>query len=453
MAKDLLKSIIMKKSILFFNILVFVLCLNTQGQKPVIELTFTGVNNETWVSMESIEIKNITRGVDTMLFYPDTILVLHYQVGINELNQQSNGLIVFQNYPNPVKEHTTITMYVPDKDNVNIMIKDAMGRQVISKEQVLDKGYHSFRFNPGADHLYFFMAKWKETCSSIKIINGGTNPGRISSLEHIGNNKIITSLKSLNDIQVFSFDTGDDLIFVGKTNGMESGIFDEPKTNTSYTFQFATNIPCPGTPTVTYEGQTYNTLQIFSQCWLKENLNVGIMIDSLTDMSDNGVIEKYCYRNMEDSCDIYGGLYQWNELMQYSMSPGSQGICPPGWHIPTDDDWIILGGSVDSQYSIGDPEWYNSGYNGFDVGLNLKSENGWSSNGNGSDSFGFLALPGGQRISNGYFDGISIKASFWSSTEDYPEASWYRALSSIYDGIDRSSQTNNWGKSVRCIQD
>lgn len=74
--------------------------------------------------------------------------------------------------------------------------------------------------------------------------------------------------------------------------------------------EFATNIPCPGTNIVEYEGQVYSTIQIFSQCWLKENLNVGTMIEGPEDMADNGIVEKYCFNYRPDCCNKYGGLYQ-----------------------------------------------------------------------------------------------------------------------------------------------
>ena len=76
--------------------------------------------------------------------------------------------------------------------------------------------------------------------------------------------------------------------------------------------------PCPGIPTLKYEGKTYHTIQIGSQCWLKENLNIGVMIDSAKNQTNNGVIEKYCYRNDPANCSKYGGLYQWNEALQYA---------------------------------------------------------------------------------------------------------------------------------------
>ena len=178
--------------------------------------------------------------------------------------------------------------------------------------------------------------------------------------------------------------------------------------------------PCPGIPTVTYEGQVYNTVLIGEQCWLKENLNVGTMINGTEEMTNNGIIEKYCYDNDPVNCDEYGGLYQWNEMMEYTTTPGVQGICPAGWHIPTDDEIKILEGTVDSQYPVGDPIWDYEGFRGFDAGLNLKSTSGWYNNGNGIDLFGFTALPGGNRDNYGGFDSLSYNTYFWCSLEVDP---------------------------------
>ncbi len=99
--------------------------------------------------------------------------------------------------------------------------------------------------------------------------------------------------------------------------------------------------PCPDLPTVTYLEQTYNTVLIGDQCWMRENLNAGDMIFQMMDMKNNGKLEKYCYDNYPEFCKKYGGLYQWGELMEYK--PGdSTGICPEGWHIPSVDEFDTL---------------------------------------------------------------------------------------------------------------
>ena len=90
------------------------------------------------------------------------------------------------------------------------------------------------------------------------------------------------------------------------------------------------------------DGQIYNTVQIGEQCWMAENLNIGTQINIISEQTDNGVLEKYCYNNDVANCEVYGGLYQWQESMQYSSQQAVQGICPLGWHIPTDEEFIIL---------------------------------------------------------------------------------------------------------------
>jgi hypothetical protein len=84
------------------------------------------------------------------------------------------------------------------------------------------------------------------------------------------------------------------------------------------------------------------TVTIGNQVWMTENLDVGTMITGVTDMTDNGILEKYCYDDDPANCAIYGGLYQWDEMMQYVNTGGVQGICPVGFHLPTDIEWQTL---------------------------------------------------------------------------------------------------------------
>lgn len=100
-----------------------------------------------------------------------------------------------------------------------------------------------------------------------------------------------------------------------------------------------TDKSCPGIPTVidNRDGFTkiYNTVKIGNLCWLKENLDVGVMLYDTIAQTNNSIIEKYCFNNDTENCRIYGGLYQWNEAMQYVNTERAQGICPEGWKIPT----------------------------------------------------------------------------------------------------------------------
>jgi uncharacterized protein (TIGR02145 family) len=91
------------------------------------------------------------------------------------------------------------------------------------------------------------------------------------------------------------------------------------------------------------DGNVYDTVHIGHQCWMAENLNVGSKLSSAaSEPSNNGVIEKWCYDNSTAICDSEGGLYTWEEAMEYSSHEGGRGICPAGWHIPTDTEWHAL---------------------------------------------------------------------------------------------------------------
>ena len=251
----------------------------------------------------------------------------------------------------------------------------------------------------------------------------------------------------------FDFKTGDQMLYVAYGDTLESGILDKPFASDTIIFQFATNIPCPGASTITYGSQTYNTIQILSQCWMKENLNVGLRIDAPDQMqTNNDIIEKYCYDNEPDSCTKYGGIYQWDEIMDYTTEEGTRGICPDGWHVPSDEEWKVLEGTADSQFGIGDSEWDAYNKRGFDAGKNLKTISGWEDGGNGTDLFNFSGLPGGG-LWDIWFGSIGAFGSWWTSTESGNNLSWDHGFGLNHDDVSRNNPDKENGYSVRCIKD
>lgn len=205
-----------------------------------------------------------------------------------------------------------------------------------------------------------------------------------------------------------------------------------------------TGIPCPGIPTVEYVGKIYHTIQIGDQCWLKENLNYEVG-------------ESWCFDDMPSNCEVYGRLYYWSTIMNGSegsnaVPSGVQGICPDGWHIPSDNEWKILEGTVDTQFGIGDPIWDTLGSRGFDAGEKLKSESLWSGL-NGTDDYGFTALPNGVRYWNGSFSCLNLQAYFWTTTSNL-NTRFYRAIDYSSNRITRGWVSGGaYGMAVRCLKD
>ncbi len=215
---------------------------------------------------------------------------------------------------------------------------------------------------------------------------------------------------------------------------------------------------CGSPMTDNRDGKIYNTILIGTQCWLAQNMNMGIKIDPSQQQQNNSIIEKYCYNDLESNCNIYGGLYQWDEMMNYAASSnnipsGVQGVCPTGWHIPSDAEWCSLTMFIDNTVNCND-----YGVSGTDVGGKLK-EIGfthWASPNTGAtNSSGFTALPGGCYIYNigNYFSSVATLTKLWTSTLTYPPRAWERTITTNDQTIERSHNPVSTGESIRCICD
>ncbi|MDR1811960.1 MAG: fibrobacter succinogenes major paralogous domain-containing protein, partial [Candidatus Fibromonas sp.] len=184
------------------------------------------------------------------------------------------------------------------------------------------------------------------------------------------------------------------------------------------------------------DGKTYKTVKIGSQTWMAENLNYDAKGSK-------------CYGNKPENCAKYGRLYNWAT---------AKNACPSGWHLPSDEEWRGLVDFV--------------GGNGLD-GTYLKAKSGWNDNekgvsGNGTDNYGFSALPGGYGDSNGSFligggnsdgsfDGVGSSGFWWSSTEDNAGFAFGRFTGHYMDHYVSNVSRLNYFKSglfsVRCLQD
>ncbi|MFC2102268.1 FISUMP domain-containing protein [Bacteroidota bacterium] len=183
----------------------------------------------------------------------------------------------------------------------------------------------------------------------------------------------------------------------------------------------------------------YPTVLIGSQCWMAANLNYGNPIASSQVQRDNCLHEKYCYNDNPLNCSSYGGLYQWDEVMNYDDTPSLQGLCPPGWHIPTESEWTTLFN-----------QYINNGF----AGSALKSR--------GYSGFDALVTGIGFHMQIWKFpitDPILRSILFWSSTVHSPSKAWAHGMNEVTIDTDYSPSVSLYpalrsnGFAVRCLKD
>ncbi|MFA7314744.1 MAG: fibrobacter succinogenes major paralogous domain-containing protein [Candidatus Magasanikbacteria bacterium] len=208
--------------------------------------------------------------------------------------------------------------------------------------------------------------------------------------------------------------------------------------------------PCAYATSTVYSGVTYPLVNIGTKCWFAKNLNVGTRLTYSTYPSNNSLIEKWCYSNSEANCTTYGGLYTWAEANQLATtcnsnfctpSSPSQGICPSGWHIPTDTEIqtleIYLGMCAGTGTGCAGA---SAQLRGTDQGTKLKS--------GGSSGFNLL-LGGG--IQYGSFAALGSGAYLWSASESAAQSAYMRSFSAGAQ-INRYGDTKSHGSSVRCLK-
>jgi uncharacterized protein (TIGR02145 family) len=416
----------MKNSLYFFFLIILILPILLKAQ------TVTGrLVDENGAGLAEIQLQlcipenvyNTTSGTEGYFTFDNVVS------GVED-NQLPTGYAVSNNFPNPFNPTTRIGITLPSTDNVKIEVFNMLGQSVMDRiERTFSMGtnYVDIELNGLSNGFYIAKITIDDNYTVIKkmmLIYGSqhlmTSGGALNyPLNKSGNAYLETNIDSLVATSTI----------IGRKTFTNLPAFSGGTLDLG---NLTVERYCLGTPVVTYEGKRYNTVQIGSQCWLKENLDVGTMIQGSADATDNGVIEKYCFGNDPNNCATYGGLYQWNEAMQYSTIEGSKGICPTGWHIPTYAEFQTLSITVSAD------------------GNALKE----IGQGTGTNTSGFSALLAGARYSGGYFDYLGIYAFFWSSTEVSASTAITLSLdpygSNIYTGIHGSK---DYGWSVRCLKD
>ncbi|MDA3817747.1 MAG: FISUMP domain-containing protein [Prolixibacteraceae bacterium] len=249
-----------------------------------------------------------------------------------------------------------------------------------------------------------------------------------------------------------------------KTTDVDSIIFYKPTLGSSTTVE-------------DFDGNVYNTVTIGTQVWMSENLktthyangtaiplvNSNATWDALTATS-----KAYCWYDDDSTTNAskYGALYTWAAAMNGAASvtanpSGIQGVCPTGWHLPSDAEWTQM-----ENYLADNGHNYDgtTGGGGAKIAKSLASTSGWTSSSTTGavgnidystyrNKSGFTALPGGYRCSYGTFYGIGYDGYWWSATEYDATSAWYRYMGCYGSSVGRNGDDKEVGFSVRCLRD
>ena len=185
---------------------------------------------------------------------------------------------------------------------------------------------------------------------------------------------------------------------------------------------------CNNTLTDIRDNKQYPTVKIGNQCWMAANLNYGSIIGSTEMQRDNCIPEKYCFNDNPANCVSYGGLYQWDEMMLYDNTLAEQGFCPPGWHVPTENEWTTLFNVYVSNGFAGAPLKY-TGYSGFN------------------------ALLSGTRFNNESWNFSNFAAMFWSSKSEGNDKAWAHGMNTYNPSVSYYPSSRTHALNLRCIKD
>jgi uncharacterized protein (TIGR02145 family) len=440
---------------ILFSFLIFMF-LPSNGQD--INLTFNGTGAASQI--DSVIVTNqATR--QRIILPGDATLTLSANTGIPSENACKNQGTVF---PNPFSGRTTLKSIYNNGQTVNVKVQNLFGQVVAQTKTFVQPGENEFSLSLKTPGIYFISLSSEletevyrvictgETESVNRIQYSGIAPGS-------GKMPSFSGFKSSPVIYLMRYKLGDIIHFRCRSGIYTTILSDLPGVSKNYDVEF---VPCSDP-----DGRNYSVVKIGDQTWMAENL---AYLPAANPLSGGSETSPYNYVYDYEGSSVteakgtaefrnYGVLYNWPAAMNgaassTSVPSGVRGICPSGWHVPSDSEWTVLTDFLTSN---------GYGYIGSEAAISksMASTSGWSyspsSIGIGNSQWtnnrsGFNALPGGYRYYGGFFTGLGSYANFWSSS-DSGLYSWWRYL--YYDRyvVHRYCNKRSFGLSVRCLRD
>jgi len=453
------------KKITFLILSIFVTT-NIYSQIYVITFTANGAST----TLDSVKVENITQSTEVMCYTGDVLHLILNSTSVNKFESTNESINV---YPNPVQDLSEISFFVKQQGMTTLSIYDVTGKEVLKDEKVLSIGIHKYNITGLKQGVYLINISGKDFFYTSKIISRNSLNG-VAQLQYIGSEQqevVIKNTKSTKGIVVMDYTAGDNLIFTGYAGNFNVIVNDVPTESKNIDFVF--NSACGQLFEDNRDGNMYPTVHLGNQCWFAKNLAYLPLVHSNSEFATQGNNSQPGYgvygydgnsvsiAKSQSNYATFGVLYNWFAAMAGATSSSSnpsgiQGICPSGWHLPSDAEWTQLTDylSSNSQYCCGGISTR--------IAKSLAATTNWITNsgtcaiGNNlsiNNSSGFTALPGGDRYNDGTFGNVGNIGDWWGATEDDATDAWYRSMYYSNSNVTRGSYYKKYGFSVRCVRD
>ncbi len=403
-------------------------------------------------NIQSVFVKNLANDSSIMVTGEDVVNL----IPPSDLKFLGSSQSSFNVYPNPTTGDFFVNVNIPIVGNVEVEIYDISGKIVFHSYFNAEKTFYKIRFQGILSGIYFIVIRSDSFLFSERIIGIDNTLSEISMeiVESISSTEIDIKEKS-KGLYILPYQFGDILLMTAmseagnKTNKTliinNDGTLTEGD-NISVFFNFYN---CED-----YEQREYTVVEIADKVWMAENINSTIFSDGqiIKQVGSDNTWQQlstiaYCdYENSTNLSEDYGKLYNW-----YAVNY-SGGICPQGWHVATDADWLEL----ENYLGISTTEINSIGWRS-DSDACLLKESGilhWLSDpGEYTNLTGFSALPSGIRDLTGTFRYRNKYTAWWTATESNQQNAWCRALRTDSCDIYREDGKKTLGLSVRCVYD
>ena len=417
-------------------------------------ITFSGSGQST--AVETVEVKNIEQQTTLTLSGTDTLLLTDV-VGTGYFTALNHDMII---YPNPASQSSRLEFYNSLPGFTSIEVYDFTGRLLINKSFDLSTGSHAFTINGLKTTIYLVKVKTPEQTYSQRLISTSIQ-SLAPELKYEGlthSHQQAPDFKSISGIVAMQYNDGERLVIKAISGDYAHTKSMVPTQSQNIDFEF---MDC-----IDGDGNYYGVVTISDQCWMMENLKTtqysnGTPIEypgNNNSAWENNTTGAYAwYDNDINWKDSYGALYNWHAVNN------TNGLCPYGWHVPSDAEWSQLIEYVVSSGYHNQLDNPNGAGNALKscrqvdspLGGDCKTSNhprwDFQPTHHGFDTFGFSGFPGGGRGSWGPFGYIGNSGSWWSSTESSTSCAFSRGLDCNGGSVYSGDGDKGLGYSVRCV--